>query len=156
VRRLEVQVAHVRPVDAAGAATDALQVMARNLDAKAIEIVGCAVVLPLGLRIRSAPPRLAYPFLLEPGAHCSDRFDCRAIARLAREAGYSGRVELVALFLEVGDFNESLLGRVGRLPAPLASAVGIDHRSGPFAFDIDRWSRSDRGLGRDVDYGIGG
>jgi hypothetical protein len=150
VRRLEVQVAHVRPLDAAGAATDALQVTARNLDAKAIEIVGCAVVLPLGLRIRSAPPRLAYPFLLEAGAQCSDRFDCRAIARLAREAGYSGRVELVALFLEVGDFNQSLLGRVGRLPAPLASAVGIDHRSGPFAFDIDRWSRRDPAVGGDV------
>ena len=140
MRRLEVQVAHVRPVDAAGAATDALQVMARNLDGKPIEIVGCAVVLPLGLRIRSDPPRLSYPFELEMGAQCSDRFDCRAIAKLAREASYEGRVEMVAMFLEAGGFNESLLGRVGRLPSPLASAVGIEHRSGPFAFDLDRWS----------------
>jgi hypothetical protein len=137
VSRLDVQVAHVRPVDAAGVTIDALQVTARNLENRAMKITGCAVVLPLGLRVHSEPPQLAYPFELTTGAQCSDRFDCRVLAKLAREAGCEGTIELDAMFLEAGGFEES---RSPLLPSTLRSAPGVEHRSGPFVFDLDRWT----------------
>jgi len=137
VSRLDVRVAHVRPVDAAGLASDALQVTARNLENRAMKLTGCAVVLPLGLRVHFDPPQLAYPFELETGAQCSDRIDCRALAKLARKAGCQGRIELDAMFLEAGGFDES---GAPLLPSTLRSAPGVEHRSGPFAFDLERWA----------------
>ena len=105
--RLEVQVAHVRLVTEARVAVDALQVTARNLEGKTMKLIGCAVVPPFGLRINSDPPVLAYPYELESGAQCADRFDCRVLAKLAREAACEGRIELDAMFLEAGGFDEA-------------------------------------------------
>jgi hypothetical protein len=136
--RLEVQVAHVRLVTETGTASDALQVTARNLQGRTMKLVGCAVVLPFGLRIHSDPPALAYPYELETGAQCADRFDCRVLARLAREAACEGRVEIDAMFLEAGGFDEARFAR--RLPSTLKTAAGVEHRSAPFVFDLDRWT----------------
>jgi len=133
-----VQVAHVRLTDARGVASDALQITARNLQDKATKLIGCAEVLPFGLRIHSDPPALAYPYELETGAQCADRFDCRVLARLAREAACEGRVEIDAMFLEAGGFDEARFAR--RLPSTLKTAAGVEHRSAPFVFDLDRWT----------------
>ena len=51
----------------------------------------------------------------------------------------TGKVEMVAMFLEGGGFDESLAARVKGLPSG-ASARGVEHRSAPFVFDLERWS----------------
>ena len=136
--RLEVQVAYVRPDDAKGIAGDALQVTAYNHQGRSIRLIGRDVVLPFGLRIHSDPPVLAYPYELETGAQCADRFDCRVLAKRAREAACEGRVELDAMFLEAGGFEEARFAL--RLPSTLKTAPGIEYRSAPFVFDLDRWT----------------
>jgi hypothetical protein len=129
VSRLDVRVAHIQRVNETGARIDALQVLARN-DGRPIELGGCVVQLPLGLRLYSGPPQLDYPFWLEAGAQCSDSFGYRELAARAKERGCRGKVSLVAMFLETGGFTS---------PAtPMARFPG-EHRSGSFVFDVERW-----------------
>jgi len=123
VSRLDVQVTRAQRLDATGATVDALQVTARNLEGRAMPLASCAVLLPLGLEVFSDPPRLDYPFTLETGAQCSDFFDCREIAKKARECGYPGKVRLQAVFVEDTPW--------GVHPA--------EHRSDPFIFDAGLW-----------------
>jgi hypothetical protein len=127
--RLEVGVALTRRLDATGASVDLLQVTARNFEAP-ITLSGCAVLLPLGLRIYSGPSELEYPFVLDTGAQCSDFFDCRAVAAQARDFGCSGRVRLEAMFVESPGLVVSSL---------IAPAAAGEHRSGSFTFEVDRW-----------------
>ena len=88
------------------------------------------MLLPRGQRIYTDPPLLDYPFDLETGTQCCDCFDCRELAKAARESGYRGKVSLKAIFLEVGGLA---------LPLPSASLFTPEHRSDPFDFDVDRW-----------------
>ncbi len=127
---LDVQVALTQRVDEAGATIDLLRVTAANLNGRTLKLCGCAVLLPRGQRIYTDPPRLEYPFDLETGKQCCDCFDCREVAKAARESGYRGKVSLDAMFLEVGGLA---------LPLASASLFTPEHRSGPFDFDVDRW-----------------
>jgi hypothetical protein len=104
-------------------------VVGTNLAGKTT-VRGCAILLPLGLRIYSDPPTPDYPVELERGDRCGDFFDCRDLAKRVREEGYSGKVRLVAMFLEAG--GPLIAHSFGRHIAP-------EDRSDPFAFDVDRW-----------------
>jgi hypothetical protein len=134
--KVDVKVAHIRTADAAGSAADMLEVTASNLADWPITLIGCAVVLPFGLRIYSDPPQPAYPLKLDTGSWCCDRIDCRAVAKLARASAGSGKLQLTAMFLEAGGFDESF---AFVLPSPMRSAGGVEHRSSPFVFDVERW-----------------
>jgi hypothetical protein len=129
VSRLDVHVFHTQRVDEAGATVDLLHVVGTNVSGKTT-VRGCAILLPLGLRIYSEPPEPDYPVDLEKGAQCGDFFDCRKLAGRLKEEGYSGKVRLVAMFLEAG----------GPLIAnSITLHIAPEDRSDPFLFDVDRW-----------------
>jgi hypothetical protein len=110
---------------------DVLHVIARNVKGGPMGLSGCAIVLPLGVRIYSDPPQLDYPYELESGAECKDAFECKELAAKARDCGYKGRITLDAMFLETGGM---------RLPDAPMLHIAAEHRSGPFVFDTDRWT----------------
>ena len=66
--KVDVKVAHIRTADAAGSAADMLEVTPSNLADWPITLIGCAVVLPFGLRIYSDPTQPAYPLKLDTGS----------------------------------------------------------------------------------------
>jgi hypothetical protein len=120
---LDVRVVYSQAADSTGVSRDVLQVLAHNPKRRPLPLTGCAVALPLGLLVYSQSRTLPYPVELPPDADCWDCFDCRSLAAEAAAAGYRGRVQLVAMFLEDTRFG---------LRAP-------EHRSDPFVFDVDRW-----------------
>jgi hypothetical protein len=127
--RLDVHVSHIQRVDEAGVTIDLLHVVGTNVGG-ATTIRGCAILLPLGLRIYSDPPQPDYPADLERGAQCSDFFDCRELATRVKQEGYTGKVRLVAMFLEAGG---------PLIPHSVTLHIAPEDRSDPFAFDVDRW-----------------
>ena len=80
--------------------------------------------------------QLSYPFELEPEAKCGDSFNCRTLAERVQAVGYTGTVVLVGMFLASGGIDESASAYMMRLPSPLLSAGGVEHRSDPFRFNI--------------------
>ena len=129
--RLDVQVLRTQRLDEHGDTVDVLQVVARNPEGRAVTLSGCVVILPLGMRVYSDPPQLAYPFRLEVGGQCTDAFECRKLAGECRDAGYPDAVTLCAMFVEPAPPWS------GHLTMPQA-----EHRSDPFLFHAGRWPSS--------------
>ena len=131
MRKIDVHVAHTQIADEAGKMQDVLHVIARHLKGGPMTLGACAVVLPLDVHVYSDPPRLVYPFSLEPGRECADAIEYRKIAAKAHEYGYKGRVQLDAMFFEAGSWVV--------LPNAPLRYTAAEHRSGPFMLDIDHW-----------------
>jgi hypothetical protein len=113
----------------------AISVRTRNRSRRPVRIVGCVLVLPMGLRVSADAPGLSYPVVLGGGDTCSDGFSCTALARLARRYGHAGRVALTPIVLEGGGLDESCVP----LPEGMRWTPGKEHRLEAFAFDVSQW-----------------
>ncbi|HMK92400.1 MAG TPA: hypothetical protein VK576_05330 [Thermoleophilia bacterium] len=113
-----------------------LQIAAR-LGTGQVTLVGCAVLLSMGLRVYPDPPQTAYPLRLGPGRSHIESFDCKMLATRLRQSGEHGETQLIGLVLEAGGFEESV---APKLPSSLRTAGGVEHRSEPFVFNVARWT----------------
>ena len=136
--RLDVQVELGRRRMGDGPEHDVVLVSCRSLGAETARLVGCAILLPTGLRLLSEGVLASYPFDLAPGDTCVDGFDCHHVARQLAQVGEAGTVSITAAFFQAFPRPQPLGMEVPWAqwePAPF----GYQQRSRPLGFDVRRW-----------------
>lgn len=130
---VRVQLATESP---AGEQVDVLAISAVNRTDEPVNIWKCIILTTFGVRLY-LDPHLDYPLTLQPGEWCREWVACDRAARELRARGCKGKTRLIALFLEPLDRLARLVS-MGAGRGSMVDVRGIEHRSEPFLWDVDR------------------